>query len=260
LLGIVETSDPKGQVSTKPGQLQVHVPPQLAESFGSSVYDCVSSEALHLDVGLRFHVTSELTRFVDHLLVGRVPVAERVGEPVTSYPAIAATNYRLWITRDLGRAKDYVRSLYADRPEARFGVLASSRDKLLARHGIDNDYQTTKRTRVGPWFAEGEENPLSCRHLATCATEFQAQGLELDMAVVGWGSDLIRDGSTWSILHSRRYRGGRVAPRDPMQLRLNAYRVLLTRGRDGTVVFVPQSPEMDETWEYFQTSGIRELP
>jgi hypothetical protein len=45
-----------------------------------------------------------------------------------------------------------------------------------------------------------------------------------------------------------------------MQLRLNAYRVLLTRGRDGTVVFVPQPPEMDETWEYFQTSGIRELP
>lgn len=86
-----------------------------------------------------------------------------------------------------------------------------------------------------------------------------AQGLELDLAVLGWGTDLVREGGSWSNAKARRYQAPSKV-RDPRRLRLNAYRVLLTRARDGIVIFVPPHPSLDETWSYFQSCGCRELP
>jgi DUF2075 family protein len=88
------------------------------------------------------------------------------------------------------------------------------------------------------------------------ATEFAAQGLELEFVVLGWGSDFLREQHRWSI---RRSRGTRGVVHDPFALRRNVYRVLLTRGRDGTVVFVPADPAFDETHEYLVVSGFRSL-
>jgi DUF2075 family protein len=88
------------------------------------------------------------------------------------------------------------------------------------------------------------------------ATEFSSQGLELDAALLAWGSDLIRENGTWSIRMSR---GTKGKVRDRKQLRKNVYRVLLTRGRDGTVVYVPVSPLLDETWRYLLACGMRPL-
>ena len=89
-------------------------------------------------------------------------------------------------------------------------------------------------------------------------TEFAAQGLELDAALLCWGSDLVREQSGWSIARARGYKKGSLV-RDPYQLRLNAYRVLLTRGRDGTVIFVPPISQLDETWRYLRACGVSEL-
>ena len=91
-----------------------------------------------------------------------------------------------------------------------------------------------------------------------CATEFGAQGLELDAALLAWGTDLVLDGGRWSNAGASRYqRAGMV--KDPMQLRLNAYRVLLTRGRDACVLFVPPVARLDETWRYFEAIGFTRL-
>ena len=80
------------------------------------------------------------------------------------------------------------------------------------------------------------------------------------MALVAWGTDLMRENGQWTIRKARRYRAhGRVAVRDPFQMRLNAYRVLLTRGRDGTIVFVPPLKELDETAEYLECVGFTRL-
>ena len=89
-------------------------------------------------------------------------------------------------------------------------------------------------------------------------TEFGAQGLELDAVLLAWGTDLAIDQGKWSTARARGYmKRNRV--KDPFQLRLNAYRVLLTRGRDATVVFVPPLPELNATYEYLVANGFREL-
>jgi len=78
-------------------------------------------------------------------------------------------------------------------------------------------------------------------------TEFGAQGLELDAALLAWGTDFVRANGSWSNANARGYkRGAKV--KDPFQLRLNACRVLLTRGRDATVVFVPPIDGLNETY------------
>ena len=65
-------------------------------------------------------------------------------------------------------------------------------------------------------------------------------------------------GGQWSNANARGYkRGARV--RDPFQLRLNAYRVLFTRGRDACVVFVPPLPKLNETFEYLAAAGFKTL-
>jgi len=75
--------------------------------------------------------------------------------------------------------------------------------------------------------------------------------------LLAWGTDFVRAGTGWSDSRARRYRRGGPPVRDPWQLRANAYRVLLTRARDATVVFVPLLSELDETYRYLVASGFR---
>ncbi len=110
----------------------------------------------------------------------------------------------------------------------------------------------------GPWYSENESDARSCRHLESAVTEFGAQGLELDAVLLAWGTDFIRGGNGWSNAKARGYRRG-AHVRNPFQLRVNAYRVLLTRGRDPTLVFVLPLPELDETFAYLSASGFRSL-
>lgn len=82
------------------------------------------------------------------------------------------------------------------------------------------------------------------------------QLLELDCALLAWGSDLLWSGDAWSI----RLAGTNRPPlKDPLTVRKNVYRVMLTRGRDGTVVFVPPDARMDGTYERLVGAGMRGL-
>jgi hypothetical protein len=139
-------------------------------------------------------------------------------------------------------------------------LVASSKDRDLTRFGVSNDYQSTKRIRFGPWYSDNEDatGGYCCRHLRDAVTEFGAQGLELDAVLLAWGTDLIQKDGRWSNDRARGYKQG-AHVRDPYQLRVNAYRVLLTRGRDATIVFVPPIADLDETWKYLSASGFRSL-
>jgi hypothetical protein len=240
--------------STRSAEWTIHGPPNVAGLFRRGRIPFESKPTLNLDTELRFHQAKDLHRFVAELLEGAdpnvfVPMAERLN----------ADGYHLRITRDLGVAKDYLRERYADDPTARFGLIASSRDRDLVRFGVMNDFQSTKRVRPGPWYGEDEDEYAgnSCRLLETCMTEFGAQGLELDAALLAWGTDFVREAGRWSIANARRYRpAGNAKVRDPYQLRVNAYRVLLTRGRDGTIVYVPTLSMLDETYEHVTSAGF----
>src|SRR5262249_26223730 len=153
---------------------------------------------------------------------------------------LESDGFHLRLTRSLDDAKAYLRERYPDDRQARFGLIASSKDRELSQFGIPNDFQSTKRVRIGPWYGDDEDQPgrFGCRHLEACVTEFGAQGLELDATLLAWGTDFMLRDARWTNERARGYRRG-ANVRDPFQLRVNAYRVLLTRGRDVCVVFVP---------------------
>ena len=235
--------------STKWREWRMHTPPSLKSEFTGAAVPVTNLPALSLDVELRQHTVKELHRFVAGLLAAEPsetlrPVAEQIEKD----------GFHLRITKDLDVAKAYLRERYAENPDARYGIVASARDKSLPGFGIPNDFQSTKRVKMGPWYGDAHESPLSCRQLTSCVTEFGAQGLELDAALVAWGTDLRLEGGRWSNAKASRYqRMGLI--RDAFQLRINAYRVLLTRARDAVVIFVPTSPELDETFTYLVASG-----
>lgn len=267
------------QRSAMTGEWDVHGPAWAAASFTSLNF--TGHEQLNLDKSLRSHLAHEMHRLIGEIVAIEVPsnapqVPAGVSELRAQYlsedagraaglqalsATIAAQGHHLKITRDLNRAKRYMKDRYADDPFARYGLLASSRDRALPQFGIPNDYQSTKRTKFGPWYGDGEDalGALSCRHLTHCVTEFGAQGLELDGALLAWGTDFLRKNGRWSNDLASRYQRGGAPVRNPLQLRANAYRVLLTRARDGTVVFVPPLLELNETFEYLKACGFREL-
>jgi hypothetical protein len=157
-------------------------------------------------------------------------------------------------------AKAYLHECYRENRESRYGLVASSKDRDLQGLGVPNDFQSTKRVQYGPWYGDDEQAPggRSCRLLRDAVTEFGAQGLELDAVLLAWGTDLRMREGRWCNARARGYQR-RAHVVNPFQLRINAYRVLLTRGRDATVVFVPGLVEMDETWRYLVGSGFRLL-
>lgn len=241
--------------SNAPQAWRVHAPLGIAEIFHNSKLSFASSQALNLDTEIRFHLASDLHRFVGNLLDGK-----SAKENVKLAEKLERDGYHLRITRSFDKAKKYLRERYSEHTEARFGLVASSKDKDLIKFGIKNDFQSTKRVQFGPWYGDDEGDPgqRSCRNLENCVTEFGAQGLELDSVLLAWGTDLIREQSRWSNARARGYlKKARV--KDPYQLRINAYRVLLTRGREASVVFIPPLKLMDETFEYLCLNGFKEL-
>ncbi len=239
--------------TTRRAEWRIHVPPSAIEHFRPFSVPVEIVPALSLDVELRQHAAEHLHRYVAGLLNADTPASM---SPLAAQLEKEGFNFR--ITRDLEVAKAYLRERYAEHSDARFGIVASSKDKELVRFGISNDYQATKRVKMGPWYGDGDESPLSCRQLTSCVTEFGAQGLELDAVLLAWGADYVMNAGKWSNANSSGYLRKRLV-RDAFQLRLNAYRVLLTRARDVVVIFVPHLSLLDETFDYLIACGFAPL-
>lgn len=228
----------------------VHAPADAATVFSDSGIPTRANCDLDLDAEIRHHLVPRVHEFVEYILAEERPEGS---DELAGF--LYSRGHRFLLTRDFETAKTYVRERYGESPLARYGVIASSRCKRLVSFGIDNSFQTTKRLKVGPWYNSPATAPESCRQLATVATEFQTQGLEVDMAILAWGTDFRRSQGSWSDSLATRYKKA-AAIQDSLALRRNAYRVLLTRGRDGTVLYVPSAPELEETWEWLSGLGI----
>lgn len=243
------------QGANRSGQWIVHGPPEISGAFNRLGTQFIESGLLSLDEELRFHAARDLHRYVAGLLDAQ---ATSINSAVAV--ALERDGYNLRITRSLAKAKAYLRDRYSGDPEARFGLVASSKDKDLESFGVPNSFNATKVVRFGAWYcdAESASGRRSCRLLEDCVTEFGAQGLELDATLLAWGTDLRMSHGAWSNSKAGKYKQPHRI-KDAHQLRVNAYRVLLTRGRDGTVIFVPPIEEMDETFSYLVASGFQEL-
>jgi hypothetical protein len=172
------------------------------------------------------------------------------------------SRYPITVTRDLGLAKKWIRD--HARGTERFGLIASSKAQRLKPHAIDI------RVDVDPvhWFLNDKDDTRSSYYLEDAATEFQVQGLELDWACVTWDADLRFAGSRWTYHDFRGTRWQNISKTDNQTYLRNAYRVLLTRARQGMVIFVPagdvtdptRSPTYyDSTFEYLAEIGIQVL-
>jgi hypothetical protein len=171
---------------------------------------------------------------LDGDLDGAAPIADDMAEG----------DFPIYVTRSLDSAKLYAEERYSDAPEARYGILVSSHAKGLLKYGIDNSFMATNRIfNVAKWFNGEKGDPASCCAFQRVATEFGCQGLELDLPIVAWGSDLMWAERTWKLTPIRR----RYPQHDPESLLTNSYRVLLTRGRDGLVIFVPPTEDFTPT-------------
>jgi DUF2075 family protein len=114
----------------------------------------------------------------------------------------------------------------------------------------------TSRMNIAKWFNAPKGDARSCTALVQPVTEFGCQGLELDLPIVCWGEDLSWDGTAWRLTPIRR-RSPQVSPETLLR---NAYRVLLTRGRDGLVIWIPDDRRFDLTETALLAAGVRPMP
>jgi hypothetical protein len=223
----------------------VHCSPEQSNYFTAidSNYLYVD-DRFNLSTSLRTHLAKDVQTWVAHVLAGEFAAAAQV------VPALSSAGFDAYLTRDLELAKTYCRDRYQTQPQKRYGLLASSRARNLPKYDVANDFKTTQRLKVGAWYVDPPESEFSCCQLTHVATEFSSQGLELDFPIVCWGNDLVwRDGSWITTTRQRNVK-------NPLRLRLNSYRVLLTRGRDGFVIYVPPDPAMDSTYEGLRSAGL----
>lgn len=221
-------------------------PPKL-ESIFKDICEVKTFEKLDLNVSLRSHLADDVSRWVASLL------HENITEATQLRDRIHNQGFKMYVTRELALAKKYCHKRYEGNHIKRYGLVCSSKSSILPRFGVDNSYQTTKSLKVGPWYNEPIGSKDSCCELNKVATEFSCQGLELDMPIVCWGEDL-----TWSNDSWKRYEG-KSRCKDPHQIRLNSYRVLLTRGRDGFIVYLPDDEDLNETYDLLVQVGLEEL-
>lgn len=149
--------------------------------------------------------------------------------------------YPIVITRDLGKAKAWLKNKASG--SERYGIVVSSQANRLKPLAID------VRLKPNPihWFLAGKEDVRSSYYLEDVATEFDIQGLELDWVCVTWDADLRYEKDGWMHRSFRGNKWQRINKSERQTYLKNAYRVLLTRARQGMVVVVPEGDEKDPT-------------
>ncbi len=212
-------------------------------------------EDLHLAVSLRSFRSENVSNFVKALLDVDIDTAKRLYEQFNN-------DYPVFVTRNLHKAKLWVRS--QAKGSQRYGLTASSGAKRLRKYGI----WVQNKIEAKNWFLNGKNDVRSSFHLEETATEFDIQGLELDWTIVCWDADLRFENGDFKHLKFVGTKWQNIKSADNILYLKNAYRVLLTRARQGFVIFVPTGDETDMTakpeyydgiYRYLKSVGIKEL-
>lgn len=187
---------------------------------------------LHLKTSLRSFRSEKVSAAVDAV------IENHPGECTHS---LALPDYPFVITRDLSTAKRWLKE--QARGSERTGLVASSKALRLRASGI------YVKASISPkdWFLNPKQDVRSSFALEEVASEFDIQGLELDWIGVCWGADLRHNGQRWSHHHFRGANWNNVNSEFGKRYLENAYRVLLTRARQGTVIFLPRGNREDPT-------------
>ena len=194
----------------------------------------ITHDELHLAVSMRSFRAENVSLLVKQLLDLEGDSARQTyGEVRDKYPIV--------ITRDLSKAKTWLKD--QARGSERYGIVVSSQAERLKPHAID------VKSPMDPvhWFLDGKNDVRSSYYLEDVATEFHIQGLELDWACITWDADFRHCPSGWSHHSFCGDRWNKINKEERKQYLKNAYRVLLTRARQGMVLVVPEGSEEDQT-------------
>jgi len=212
-------------------------------------------EELHLATSVRSFRTPDLAAFVKALLDIDVEEARRLHDNIKDkYPVV--------ITRDLNKAKAWVKEKCQG--TTRYGLLASSSALRLKAEGIfvKNDVS------VADWFLNDKNDIRSSYFLEDVVSEFDIQGLELDYSIVAWDANFRFEDGKWTYNSFSGNGWSNINAADRKLYLKNAYRVLLTRARQGMVIFVPNGSDedhtrkreyYDQTFEYLKGLGLEEI-
>lgn len=164
------------------------------------------------------------------------------------------------MTRNLNTAKSWIKNKTRDR-KCRYGIIASSKAKRLRAEGI----WVECKCKPEKWFLENESDIKSSYHMEEAATEFDIQGLEIDWAIVGWDADYRYENGDFEYYIPKGSKWNKINKEADKRYLKNAYRVLLTRARQGFIIFVPKGDNNDSTrlckfydelWTYLEEIGI----
>lgn len=243
---------------------EVHISPNLTDSEYAAINSIEALKGitsvhlnpdLHLAVSLRSFRAENLSIFVKQLLdLNREKAIETLRSISENYPIV--------LTRDLSKAKQWLKA--NARGSERYGLIVSSQAQRLKPYAID------VKSPINPvnWFLNDKDDVRSSFFLEDVATEFHVQGLELDWACVTWDGDLRYSANGWQTFSFMGKKWQNVHKAERKRYLINAYRVLLTRARQGIVIVVPTgSPEdhtrksefYDSTYLYLKSTGMQTL-
>ncbi len=209
---------------------------------------------LHLAVSVRSFRSEKVSDFVHSVLDNNLNKAQTLYEQLIR-------DYPIKLTRDLDKAKAWVRNIV--RGNERIGLVCSSGAKRLRPFGIH------AKNEIEPpnWFLNPKEDVRSSNFLEEVATEFDIQGLEIDWAIVAWDGDL-HHSSEWNFQKFKGTKWMNINKEIDRAYKLNAYRVLLTRARQGMVIYIPEGSSTDPTrptslydgtFKFMKQIGIMEI-
>lgn len=188
---------------------------------------------LHLSTSVRSFRSEKVASLIHSILDNQNDLAAQIYQEIKH-------NYPIKITRDLSKAKAWLR--HQARGTERIGLIASSGAKRLKAEGIyvKNDISPTD------WFLNTQDDIRSSYYLEDIATEFDIQGLEIDYTCVSWDINLYYENG-WQFQSFKGSKWQNIKKDATKNYLLNAYRVLLTRARQGMVVFIPAVDGTDPT-------------
>jgi hypothetical protein len=213
------------------------------------------SKSLHLAVSMRSFRAENVSLLIKQLLDRNIEQAKTTLKGINS-------NYPIVVTRDLPKAKQWLRN--KARGSERYGITVSSQAQRLRPFAID------VRTDIDPihWFLDDKDDVRSSYFLEDVATEFDIQGLELDWACVVWDGDFRYGPEDWIYKSFQGNKWMNINHLERRKYLKNAYRVLLTRARQGMAIVVPngdvndwtRQPDFyDSTYEYLKEIGFMEI-
>ncbi len=212
-------------------------------------------EDLHLSVSLRSFRSENVAAFVKAILDADKESAKELYSKFNK-------DYPILITRNLEAAKEWVHE--KAKGSQRYGIIASSGAKRLRKYGV----WVQNKVNAPNWFLNSKDDVRASFFLEETATEFDIQGLELDWTIVCWDANLRFNNNHFEFYNFNGTKWQNVNKEDGALYLKNAYRVLLTRARQGFVIFIPKGDKNDITMKtefydgihrYFREIGIKEI-